>query len=587
MSCEQYDGVAPVPGPGPGSAAEVSPLVVATASTSNSSFAPLVKSAAVEAELLVSPLAAAAAGEGGDGRAAFADVRPDEMNVRRGMPGRVASAGLLGALPAELAGTASATPESSGGGWSAEARLLRQPGARAAAATNDAVDKLLAVLEAESMARARIGVGGEAGRGSRSGNLRRSEAEGDDEAGGSGGESRSDAWAAVSSVEWAARPGGGHSSRRSRILGHARGEYAFVNEGCIDEDRFHIDLTSIAWSDYDSLYRVFWNRCLGEGSYGQVYLAQHRPSKSLCVVKTIRREKEDTLKLKKEIKMLLLLAGHPAIVQLLDMVEHPRRKLKMLVFEYVAYADPRELMLHMNLDQLRYFMYHALLGINYAHSQGIIHRDVKEANVLFDPVEWKVRLIDWGFGTFYFPHVKHSRWPGTRYYKSPDLFLHYRYYDYSVDMWAFACMMGAAVFRRLPMFRCKTDHNSAQLIAIGMLLGSDDYAAYLDAYDFPLGGKFDAQFMAASVPRKRVKWRRLVNESNIDVAHPDALDLLDRLLVWDHEVRLTAYEALAHRFFDPVRRPDLESSAQLPRHPPFRTALVGGRAAEAASLGYA
>jgi serine/threonine protein kinase len=32
-----------------------------------------------------------------------------------------------------------------------------------------------------------------------------------------------------------------------------------------------------------------------------------------------------------------------------------------------------------------------------------------------------------------------------RYYKAPELFLGYHFYDYSVDMWSFGCVLGAIV----------------------------------------------------------------------------------------------------------------------------------------------
>lgn len=101
---------------------------------------------------------------------------------------------------------------------------------------------------------------------------------------------------------------------------------------------------------------------------------------------------------------------------------------------------------------------------------------------MFDPVKWKVRVIDWGFACFYFPYEKFDKWPGTRYFKckrvclcsvranscapcliAPELFLHYKYYDFSVDMWAFACVMASIVFQRAPMFRAKQDDNGAQV----------------------------------------------------------------------------------------------------------------------------
>ena len=41
--------------------------------------------------------------------------------------------------------------------------------------------------------------------------------------------------------------------------------------------------------------------------------------------------------------------------------------------------------------------------------------------------------------------------------QAPELFLHYLYYDYSVDLWALGCMVGSIIFQRYPMFYGKVD----------------------------------------------------------------------------------------------------------------------------------
>ena len=44
-----------------------------------------------------------------------------------------------------------------------------------------------------------------------------------------------------------------------------------------------------------------------------------------------------------------------------------------------------------------------------------------------------------------------------------------------------------------------------------------------------------------------------MNENNRQFAHSDAIDLLDKMLRFDINERIRPREAMAHRYFDPVR----------------------------------
>lgn len=78
-------------------------------------------------------------------------------------------------------------------------------------------------------------------------------------------------------------------------------------------------------------------------------------------------------------------------------------------------------------------------ALDYTHSMGIIHRDVKSGNIMVDPDKKQLRLIDWGLAEYYFPAKRLNVKVGTRNIKGPELLLGWPYYSYSLDMWATGC----------------------------------------------------------------------------------------------------------------------------------------------------
>lgn len=195
--------------------------------------------------------------------------------------------------------------------------------------------------------------------------------------------------------------------------------------------------------------------------------------------------------MKREIKILLNLKDGVNIIKLLDMVFDEVKKHQGLIFEYVENFDFRELYPSFDLNDVRHYMFELLKALDYCHSNGIMHRDVKPHNVMIDHKNRKLKLIDWGLAEFYHPNIQYNCRVASRFYKSPELLVDYEYYDYSLDLWSLGCMMSAIIFKKEPFFHGRD--NSDQLIKIVKVLGSNDLEMYVRKYEIELDPRYQEQ----------------------------------------------------------------------------------------------
>jgi casein kinase II subunit alpha len=306
------------------------------------------------------------------------------------------------------------------------------------------------------------------------------------------------------------------------------------------------------WWDYENL-TIKWEsqgdyeilKKLGRGKYSEVFQGVSLSQQKSIVIKVLKPVKRK--KIKREIKILQNLVEGPHIIKLLATVRDPISKTPALIFEHVNNLDFRTLYPKLTDNDIRFYMYDLLLALDYCHSQGIMHRDVKPHNVMIDHENRKLRLIDWGLAEFYHPGTEYNVRVASRYFKGPELLVDYRYYDYSLDLWSFGATLASIIFKREPFFHGKS--NTDQLVQIVRVLGTDELYAYLEKYQIQLGPEYEDLGQYTRRP-----WSRFINEENSFLSSkPETVDLIDKVLRYDHQERLTAKEALAHPYFDPVR----------------------------------
>ncbi|PKU79722.1 casein kinase II subunit alpha-like [Dendrobium catenatum] len=332
----------------------------------------------------------------------------------------------------------------------------------------------------------------------------------------------------------------GKAVRRPGAASKAR-VYADVNVAR-PKEYWDYESVTVQWGDQEE-YEVV--RKVGRGKYSEVFEGVHCTDSQPCIIKILKPVKKK--KIKREIKILQNLCGGPNIIKLLDIVRDQQSKTPSLIFEYVNNNDFRVLYPTLTDYDTRYYIYELLKALEHCHSQGIMHRDVKPHNVMIDHEQRKLRLIDWGLAEFYHPGKEYNVRVASRYFKGPELLVDLQDYDYSLDMWSLGCMFAGMIFRKEPFFYGHDNYD--QLVKIAKVLGTEELSSYLNKYRLEL----DPQLSALVGRHSRKPWARFINDDNQNVAVPEAVDFLDKLLRYDHQERLTAKEAMAHPYFNPMK----------------------------------
>eukprot|EP00760_Papus_ankaliazontas_P032967 PhM_4_TR6108/c0_g1_i1/m.8374 len=179
---------------------------------------------------------------------------------------------------------------------------------------------------------------------------------------------------------------------------------------------------------------------IGRGAFGKVYKAFDSITGAVYAVKEIRVQ--NSRDVEREVSVLKELS-HPNIVKYLGAQLTNSGELH-IVLEYIAgqslSARMKELFrdLPMPLAQVQHCAKNILTGLAYLHSHGIIHRDIKSANVLY-ATDGCLKLAD--FGTSKKTEDSgESGLKGTLAYMAPEVLVHQKY-TMACDVWSYGCLV--------------------------------------------------------------------------------------------------------------------------------------------------
>lgn len=123
---------------------------------------------------------------------------------------------------------------------------------------------------------------------------------------------------------------------------------------------------------------------------------------------------------------------------------HPRKEMVTQAMDLVQVEDNGKIPIFTD-EEIRVYIMKVLEGLNYCHSMGIMHRDIKPQNVLIDQIKRELKIVDWGLADYYLPNKEYNVRVASRYYKGPELLVNNKFYDYSLDIWSLGCMFAGMV----------------------------------------------------------------------------------------------------------------------------------------------
>ena len=307
-------------------------------------------------------------------------------------------------------------------------------------------------------------------------------------------------------------------------------------------------------------------RVVGKGAYGVVCEA---------IDKTVRDRTQQRVAIKKikealfhpldaklvlrELKLSRLLSKHPNILGIRTVVKPMSRRKMDTIYVVSSFMDTDlyrlcQSRVELTDKHIRHLMFQTLSGLQFLHSANVLHRDMKTANLLVDR-HFNLKICDFGLARLVRPgeslngdlDQKQENLNGppltelvvTLWYRAPELVANSNY-DAAIDVWAVGCIFAEMLLRR-PVFPGKDHLHQLQLITDVMGTPTEeDVRSIRGAY---------ARRVLRSLPYRPAKPMDRV----FGGAHPQAIDLIESLLVFDSTKRATASEALSHPYFDPVR----------------------------------
>ncbi|KAL2470416.1 Mitogen-activated protein kinase 13 [Abeliophyllum distichum] len=296
---------------------------------------------------------------------------------------------------------------------------------------------------------------------------------------------------------------------------------------------------------------------VGRGAYGLVCCATNAETMEEVAIKKIGSAFDNRIDAKRTLREIKLLThmDHENIIKIKDILRPPEKEKfndVYIVYELMD-TDLHQIIQssqELSEDHCQYFLYQLLRGLKYIHSANVLHRDLKPSNLLLD-ANCDLKICDFGLARSTSETDFMTEYVVTRWYRAPELLLNCSEYTAAIDIWSVGCIL-MEIIKRETLFPGKDYVH--QLGLITELLGSPD--------DSDLG------FLRSDNAHRYVMQLPQFPKQPFSQKYPDvspvAIDLAEKMLVFDPAKRITVEEALNHPFLSSLHEINEEPTCSSP-----------------------
>ncbi|GAA6049619.1 hypothetical protein JCM3770_005038 [Rhodotorula araucariae] len=309
---------------------------------------------------------------------------------------------------------------------------------------------------------------------------------------------------------------------------------------------------------------------IGEGAYGVVCSAIHKPTGQRVAIKKIVCFDHSMFALRtlRELKLLRFFGEHQVSENLITIVDLIKPESFDAFQEVYFIQELMETDLYrvirtqtLSDDHVQYFVYQTLRALKALHSANIIHRDLKPSNLLLN-ANCDLKVCDFGLARSVLTAEPSggetgfmTEYVATRWYRAPEIMLTFKQYTKAIDIWSVGCICAEMLSGR-PLFPGRDYHH--QLTLILSVTGTPSLEEF-----YRINSRRSRDYLRALPFQKRRSFAELFPN-----ASPAACDFLSKTLTFDPTKRLTVEQCLEHPYLAQYHDPEDEPVAP-PLEPGF------------------